>query len=111
MSEAQQPFDAADPASVADRNRKLRLKDRERLSALGAIMEHKTTRAWLHDLLVRAHVFETSFSNNSHAMAFREGERNLGLQVLADALRADPDAYITMIKEGASERNDSRPAG
>jgi hypothetical protein len=39
-------------------------------------------------------------------MAFREGERNTGLRLLADCIEANPDAYLLMIKENSSERNE-----
>jgi hypothetical protein len=94
-----QPFDAAEPSQVAERGRKLRLKEKERLAALGALMDHRATRAWVHDLLTRAHVFETSFSANPHIVAFREGERNIGLQLLNDIMKTAPDAYSLMVKE------------
>jgi hypothetical protein len=38
------------------------------------------------------------------AMAFKEGERNIGLQILRDLMRACPDMYVLMMRE-ANERD------
>ena len=39
-------------------------------------------------------------------MAFREGERNVGIRLLADITEASPDAYLLMLKEANDERRD-----
>jgi len=37
-------------------------------------------------------------------MAFREGERNVGLRLTADLIEASPDLYFALLKEGSNER-------
>lgn len=91
--------DLHDERAVEERNKRLKMKERDRLDALGGIMSVPAGRAWVHNLLSIAHVFDSSFSNNSHAMAFREGERNVGLRIFADLMAAAPDQWITMMTE------------
>lgn len=76
----------------------------EELAALGRLMADPAGRRWLYDLLSFCHVYVTSFERNALGMAYSEGERNVGLRLTADALEANQDAYLMMLKEKASER-------
>ena len=94
--------DINDAATVTAQRRKARLAARARDDALAGMMSIREGRAWVHDLLATSHVFESSFSNNPGLMAFREGERNVGLRVLAQVMRLAPDRYVDMMKENAA---------
>jgi len=57
-------------------------------------------RKYLWDLLAAAHIFTTSFvAGDPLQMAFAEGERNQGLQLLADIMRWCPERFIEMMRE------------
>ena len=59
-------------------------------------------RAFVWRLLGRCHVYELSADpGNPHRTYLREGERNVGLGLVADILRLCPEHYETMSREGA----------
>src|SRR6185437_8724990 len=64
-------------------------------------------RIYVHDQLLRSHVFSTSFDRDPVMMAFKEGERNNGLQLLTDVMANCPDQFVTMMRE-ANERSSAR---
>jgi hypothetical protein len=98
MSE-QKPYDASDEDAVSQRKKAAKRREDERLGALKAIMSHANGRAYVYWLLTSCHVYHTSFSSNALTMARSEGERNIGLLVLADLTKTAPDEYLAMIKE------------
>lgn len=97
----QRPYNTADPAQVnAARKKGARLRW-ERLNVVSSLMDLKEGRAWMYGLLENCHVFSTSFvQGDQFATAFKEGERNHGLRLLADIMDAAPDRYVDMCKEG-----------
>jgi hypothetical protein len=50
------------------------------------------------------------FTTNALAMAFSEGERNVGLQITNDLITASPDNYLLMLKEAGNVRPQPEPA-
>lgn len=95
-----EPFDASDPKQVQAKKTKAGREQKEQLSALRKFLETPAGRAWVWRLLEASHIYATSFvSGDPHSSSFQEGERNLGLRVLSDVLKADPQAFITMSKE------------
>ena len=71
------------------------------------IMSNKRGRRYIWRLLEKAGVFRSSFTGNS-ATFFNEGQRNLGLSVLAMIHEHTPDAYTLMLneqREYGNERN------
>lgn len=94
-------YDASDPKQVRERLNQLKIDENIRDGLFRKIMETREGRGWMHSLLESAHVWRSSFSLDALAMAFAEGERNFGLQVLADLMRAAPDQYLVMVKEAA----------
>lgn len=61
-------------------------------------------RRWLRELLANCHVWQTSFATNALRMAAAEGERSVGIFVLAEMEQANFDMFLQMLKEKASER-------
>jgi hypothetical protein len=53
-------------------------------------------------LLDKAGVNRTSYSNSGSAMAFNEGQRNMGLMIQADIVSMAPERYMDMLVEGRS---------
>jgi hypothetical protein len=56
-------------------------------------------RDWFYKQLSMCHVYQTSFSTNALSMAFAEGERSVGLRLMADLVQAAPDKYLEMLSE------------
>jgi hypothetical protein len=73
-------------------------------------MSDPAGRRWVNDILAECHVWHTSFASNGLRMAFLEGERSQGLRILTEVMEANPDAFLTMLKERASERP-AKPRG
>jgi len=96
------PFDSGDQLQV--QTRAARLKDRQDQDDedFKAMMAIPNFRAFVWRLLSRAHVFQTSADvSNPYNTFFREGERNGGLQLMADVMRLCPQHYQTMAAESA----------
>lgn len=47
--------------------------------------------------------FHTSFSNDPLVMAFKEGQKNVGLGLLNDVNALFPEAFFVMVKENQNE--------
>ena len=65
---------------------------------LEKVLESEPGRRFLWYLMHRAHVFRSSFTGNSETF-FREGERSVGLFVLAGVLDVGPEVFGKMQKE------------
>ena len=108
-----EPYNAAEREDVKALAKLAKQADKERQSVIMHIMDMKSGRAWLLEILEACHVFAPSFTPNALQMAFNEGERNVGLQLLASIMRYCPDDYTLMMRErnardSASERRRSQ---
>lgn len=105
MSDEFDPTDkpANDAARVqdADMQKAARLEEQEDLKF---VMSHQQGRRLMWRLLSKAGVYRTSFSQNGLEMAFREGQRNLGLFLQAEILDACPERHQQMVKESRDAR-------
>jgi hypothetical protein len=92
----------------ARRAKNLRLTE---LADIKWLMESKQGRRFMWRLFSRTGIYLTSFSTNGMQMAYREGERSVGLDFLADVHLECPDAHNLMTKENSSVRRpiDERP--
>lgn len=63
------------------------------------LMGSKRGRRVVHRQLVSAGVFRISFHTNALQMAFNEGNRNLGNQLLALITEHCPDRYAELLTE------------
>lgn len=71
------------------------------------IMSNKRGRRFVWRLLDKAGVYRSSFTGNSETF-FREGQRNLGLQILGLIHAHTPELYHTMLKEQTDHDRDER---
>jgi hypothetical protein len=92
-------YDASDRSHVKDAERSARVSARERQQIVIAIMGQMGSRAWMHELLVNCHIFAPSFTGEALTSAFNEGQRNIGLILMADIMSACPNLYVTMMEE------------
>jgi hypothetical protein len=72
---------------------------RKEIEDIKWLMAHKAGRRLAWRLLERAGVYRTSFNNSGSITAFNEGQRNMGLFLLAELQEIAPDNYLAMIKE------------
>ena len=91
-------YNAANRKDVRRVEKQARLNDRARKETVGGLMSTQAGREWVYQRLTQCHVFATSFSLNAYEAAFREGERNVGLQILND-VQQFPDEYVLMMRE------------
>ncbi len=97
-----QPYDSSDPEQVAKATLEAARREKERLDVVAAIMASPSGRAWIWSELVAARIFATTFvSGDPMASAFAEGERNGGLRLFSQVMKAAPDNYIIMAREAA----------
>ena len=75
---------------------------KQEIEDIAWLMNSKRGRRILWRRLSAAGVFSTSFHTNSMQMAFNEGGRNQGLQLLALIQAAAPDLYPTMAQENTN---------
>lgn len=93
-----EPYNAASEADVAEKTRESKAREARRIEGLRKLVADPDMRLWLWDLLAKCGVYKTSFTGNSETF-FREGSRNIGLQLQADIMKYTPEAFITMMKE------------
>ncbi len=101
-----------DPTDIeGQRRRKRQADDKTRLDAAVAaedfqwLMKDKRGRRFIWSLLERTGVFRSSFTGNSETF-FREGQRNVGLLLMAQIHEACPEQYAVMLQE--QKTNDRR---
>lgn len=108
-----------DPLDLAGQERTFaRTAEEERLARekeqndLRWVMSTKQGRRFMWRLLSRAGLFQSCFDMNSAVMAFKEGNRNAGLQQLTDIMEACPERYSEMFAEQkeAKEKHANRTA-
>lgn len=95
------PFvkNAADPDQVKEADSKSRHKRDTEVKDMHFLLSSVEGRRFLWKYLGIAKINSTSFRLNPHEMAYFEGKRSVGLQIMADIMEAHPEAYIQMMKE------------
>ena len=84
---------------VRRQQKAVREKEAEDNYTVQSIMATPQGRAWVDDKLAFCGIFRTTFSADPYTTAFNEGQRNVGLALFADIMRACPEAYIQLLKE------------
>lgn len=98
MAEDYDPFRSS--AEVDEDREKRRLDQQQADEDLRGIMVSQSGRRFMWDLLKRCGVFALSFrGDGAEFTAFREGQRNVGLSLLADLTRVCPEHYTQMQDE------------
>ena len=85
-----------------------RRKDRE-TDDLKVVLKKPEGRRFVYKMLNECGVFKASFTLNSMQTAFNEGKRDIGLALLADLDKAEPQAYSQMLTEHFSELKSKKP--
>jgi hypothetical protein len=90
-----------------------RLKDRwqkedrtDRQEALAALMQHSKGRALVnHWLTISRAIGVNPFAPNALQMSFNCGELQVGQMVMAEAIEADPEGFLTLLREQANAKS------
>lgn len=90
---------AADRKSIRAREKAAKVNDELRATVIREIMSTTTGRMWMWDHLSACNIFHQTFTADPLTTAFNEGQRSIGLSIMADILRTCPDAYITAMRE------------
>ena len=83
--------------------------DKARLAALREaedfkwLMSSKRGRRITNAILQKAGVYRSSFNPNALQMSWNEGNRNVGLMLLAAITEVAPDRYAEMLKEARDD--------
>lgn len=95
------------------RNAKLRdskkLDEGIRREVIGALMSTRRGRRYIWLQLEACHIFASTFSTSHNAsliMSFKEGERNIGLQLYSDVVRFAPDKFVEMASESSGQEEE-----
>ena len=92
-------YNASDPVQVATRRRHAGRKKKASEDVVYTIMSTQAGRVWMKGILDLCHCFGTSFTGEPLSMAFKEGERNIGLMLISQIMKASPEEFILMLKE------------
>jgi hypothetical protein len=96
-------YNAADEAQVKESvKRQKSFRDRE-LNDVRHVMSSKEGRRFFCRYQKLCRVHEVSFTGNNTTF-FQEGERSVGLRMLADLNEAAPELYIEMLREELEEK-------
>jgi hypothetical protein len=111
------------PDSTADRKSIRRLEKQvavdlaQREAFVRTMMSTLPGRTWLWHHLSSCHCFSTTFTGDPLTSAFSEGQRSIGLALLAEVMSACPDLYIQAMRESherntlAEQRSSPQPNG
>lgn len=99
-----QTYDTSDREAVNRARAQAGRTEARRKNVVGALMENPEGRAWIYAKLEECHIWGSSFTPGAPDLtAFREGERNIGLRLLADVMAEAPAQYVTMVREAKAE--------
>lgn len=84
-----------------------RLAKKDEENDLKWLMKDRRGRRIVWRQLSKAGVFQSSFNTNAMTMAFSEGRRNEGLNLLSEIHRLCPKLYTTMVEEQNDDRTNT----
>jgi len=95
---------AADKDQVKNAKRKEKHRQDKNIMDMQHVLGSLNGRRLMWKYLTICGIFETSFSTDTNRTMFNEGQRNIGLAILADINEANPEAYLLMMKESKGEK-------
>lgn len=98
-----------DRKSIRAKEKQAHIAEASRQSVLRNLMSTIEGRTFMWDVLANAHIFSSTYTGDALQSAFNEGQRAVGLALLADILIACPDQYIQAQRE-SNERHHSHNA-
>lgn len=107
-----------DPTDLQAQERAMEERDKQARQALrllsddvNRLMSSKSGRRFVLHLLAETNTFGSCFDTNALHMAFKNGERNVGLKLQALIQGSCPDRYFEMLQEHLKneQRRDAGP--
>lgn len=96
--------DAADPKKVRASKKKEKKLKRSELDDLSFVLGDKRGRRLYWNQMKECGIYRESFvPNEADSTAYNEGQRNIGLRMLAKVMDLDPTLYIKMAQEAKQE--------
>lgn len=104
---------AADRKSIRAAEKRAAQIDRARGDFVRVMMSTPDGRLYTYEQLAACNIFHATFNLNALQMAFAEGQRDIGLHLLADIMKFCPEQYLPMVREANVRHNNytRRPAG
>lgn len=101
--------DLADTATQKENRKKQKLQEQQFKNDLCAVMGMPQGRRIVWGLLEDAGLYRVSYAHGDQPqdMAFREGNRNMGLKLLGHINRECPELYLKMHEEHTHGRSSS----
>jgi len=93
---------AADAKQVKSAGIKSRLQKKEQLADMRALLEMPQARRFFWRFLSRCGLFSSSYDPNPNTVYFKEGARNIGLELMAEINRANPTVLVEMMTQQAT---------
>lgn len=103
MSEKALVGNAADEKQVKEAGEKVKRGRERELNDLRSILSTVQGRRFVWRFLEVCGINKCSFADDPHKTSFLEGQRNVGLRLQADIMDAEPNAYVTMMKESKGD--------
>lgn len=98
-------MNTADENQVKEQVRRGSKRREKELKDFAKVISNPEGRRVIWRYLEECGVFKTSFTGNSQTF-FLEGQRNIGLKILADVNDTSPEAYVIMVKENRNIREE-----
>jgi len=93
-------YNADDPKQVKKAKKEAEFNEAIKFDEIRRWLSNPVGRKIIYGYLEMAHIFRTTFIQGSpDASAFAEGERNVGLRLLADIQSASGELYLQMVNE------------
>ena len=93
---------AADENQIKIDREKNKFKQDTEDNDLKFLLASDQGRRFIWNMLEKCGVFKSSFTGSSETF-FLEGPRNIGLKLMSDIMRVDPESYLKMIKSNKGE--------
>lgn len=91
-------YNAGDEDDVRVREKADKDARNQELDDVRQIVGTKAGQRFVNRMLAQCGVYRISYTGNAEQAVFAEGQRNIGLMLLADLEEADPDAFPRLIR-------------
>lgn len=98
---------AADEGAVQGASRKQKANRQTQVNDVAWVLSTPQGRRFIWRYLEDCKVFQTTFNPSGSIMTYQEGQRNVGLMLLADVNESQPEAYILMMNEARKQKENS----
>lgn len=92
------PHQIAQRANNAEEIEALKRARDQEIEDFKHVMNDPRGRRFMWRVLERSGIYRSSYTGNSETF-FREGERNIGLMLLAEMMSICPESHIAMLQE------------